>query len=67
MALLNEEGNAMTDEPIEEQLSLPGEPRSGLIPVANTYRVTIERDDGYQLTEHEARTVLQIAAEPQVE
>ena len=40
------------------ELTLPGETRTEVQPVAENYRITIERDDGIACTDTEAMTVM---------
>jgi len=40
------------------ELALPGESREHVQPVADTYRITIERSDGIACTDIEASTVM---------
>ena len=40
------------------ELVLPGSPRVETVPVAETYRITIERGDGEACTDIEAQTVM---------
>lgn len=40
------------------ELVLPGNPRTEVVPVADTYRITIERADGEACTDIEAQTVM---------
>ncbi len=40
------------------ELVLPGNPRTEVVPIADTYRITIERGDGEACTDIEAQTVM---------
>lgn len=40
------------------ELALPGSPRTEAVPVADTYRITVERADGEACTDIEAQTVM---------
>jgi len=40
------------------ELHRPGAPRTSVVDVADTYRVTVERDDGVACSEVEAATAL---------
>lgn len=40
------------------ELVLPGEQRAEVVPIAESYRITVERLDGYACTELEARTTM---------
>lgn len=42
------------------ELSLPGEPRAAVLPVAEGYRITIERTDGFACSNSEAQTVMSV-------
>lgn len=40
------------------ELALPGEAKTTVIPFAEVYRVTVERDDGFACSDIEARTAI---------
>ena len=40
------------------ELVLPGTPKTQVDPVAETYRITVERDDGVACTDIEAHTAM---------